>query len=73
MKNMEFLRNGDVVGDIHLLSDTWKLWYWKFSGSVSVSIEWMENLHELCVFDSVEKFWRYLMRIIIIYNTYIIE
>lgn len=58
VENMECNKNDHMVGDIHLLSDSWKLWYWKFSGSVSASVEWMENLHGLSEFDSVEKFWR---------------
>lgn len=56
---MELFDDGVIVGNVHLLSDTWKLWYWRFSGSTSaISVDWMKNLHGLCEFDSVEKFWR---------------
>lgn len=44
--------------DVHLLSESWKLWYWRFGGSVPTLVDWMDNLHGLCEFDSVEKFWR---------------
>lgn len=54
---MDLVKN-DYVGDIHLLSDSWKLWYWRFDGSITTRTNWSENLHGLCEFDSVEKFWR---------------
>lgn len=44
--------------DVHLLSESWKLWYWRSGGSVPTLVGWMDNLHGLCEFDSVEKFWR---------------
>lgn len=58
---MELFDDDVVVGNVHLLNDTWKLWYWRFSGSghgTAISVDWMKNLHGLCEFDSVEKFWR---------------
>ncbi|VVC38221.1 Translation Initiation factor eIF-4e,Translation Initiation factor eIF- 4e-like,Eukaryotic [Cinara cedri] len=57
---MELVRHS-VVGNVHLLSDSWKLWYWRVdvpaaAPPVNLSI-WLKNLHGLCEFDSVEKFW----------------
>lgn len=57
VKNMESIKK-DYVGDVHLLSDSWKLWYWRCDGSTVTRSNWLENLHGLCEFDSVEKFWR---------------
>lgn len=59
VKNMESVDDDDV----HLLSDSWKLWYWRSGGSVSTLDDWMDNLHGLCEFDSVEKFWRQVQRV----------
>jgi hypothetical protein len=56
IKNMELESN--YMDDVHLLSDSWKLWYWKFDGLIDPRKNWLENLHGLCEFDSVEKFWR---------------
>ncbi|XP_050541690.1 eukaryotic translation initiation factor 4E-1B-like [Daktulosphaira vitifoliae] len=41
--------------DVHLLRDSWKLWYWKINSDESLN--WIENLNGLCEFDNVEKFW----------------
>jgi len=62
VENMELLNNRDV-GNVHLLGDSWKLWYWRFDGDPtsvdSISPQnWLDSLHGLCKFDSVEKFWR---------------
>lgn len=58
---MELVRDRDT-GKVHLLGDSWKLWYWRVddpSGIPPVDLSvWMKNLHGLCEFDSVEKFWR---------------
>jgi len=51
----------DEVGNVHLLNDSWKLWYWKFSGTVVPDENWTDNLYGLCEFDSVEKFWRQVL------------
>jgi len=51
----------DDVGNVHLLNDSWKLWYWRFSGTVVPDVNWTDNLHGLCEFDSVEKFWRQVL------------
>lgn len=63
-KIMELLKGCDV-GDVHLLPDSWKLWYWNYDGPASFATgcsiarqNWLDNLHGLCEFDSVEKFWR---------------
>lgn len=55
---MALIVKGDVVGEVHLLNDSWKLWYWRFDGTVVQDVNWTDNLHGLCEFDSVEKFWR---------------
>jgi len=52
----------DEVSNVHLLNDSWKLWYWKFSGTVVPDVNWTDNLHGLCEFDSVEKFWRRVIK-----------
>lgn len=50
------LNKDSDVGNVHLLGDSWKLWYRRFNGSLS-PLDWIENLHGLCEFDNVEKFW----------------
>lgn len=63
VRSMGLLKDFDV-GNVHLLGDSWKLWYWRSDG-LAVSVvgpvsrqNWLDNLHGLCEFDSVEKFWR---------------
>ncbi|XP_050433234.1 eukaryotic translation initiation factor 4E-like [Adelges cooleyi] len=51
--NAEMTENSNI--DVHLLRDSWKLWYWKFN--TVAPLDWIDNLNGLCEFDSVEKFW----------------